>query len=290
MLKYNTIRQVALMYYVLYNPMSNKGLSNKEVEKLVNQLSKEDEVVMVNILEIHGSERNFIAKVKPEEKVVICGGDGTVNRFLNTLMDFEYDCRLFVFQCGSGNDLAREYDKQKMFEITDLAHRLPYAIINGQKKVVFINGIGMGFDAVVCAKKEEAYKNGVKKGYTSIVMETFKEYERYSVDLEIDGKDYHFDDVWCFVVNHGKYFGGGMKIAPKADRYDGLLDFCIVHGLSKGKFLTLFPTIFLGTHIKHEDYVTYIQCKSVKVKQIGASILQADGEVSYDVNTLEVGI
>ena len=36
------------MYYVLYNPMSNKGLSNKEVEKLVNQLKKEEEVEMVN--------------------------------------------------------------------------------------------------------------------------------------------------------------------------------------------------------------------------------------------------
>ena len=278
------------MYYVLYNPMSNKGLSNKEVEKLVNQLSQEEEVVMVNILEIQSSQKEFISKVKPDEKVVICGGDGTVNRFLNSLIDFEYNCRLFVFQCGSGNDLAREFEKQKMFEITDLAHNLPYAIINGEKKVAFINGIGMGFDAVVCAKKEEAYKSGVKKGYTSIVMETFKEYERYAVDLEIDGKDYHFDDVWCFVINHGKYFGGGMKIAPNADRFDGLLDFCIVHGLSKGKFLTLFPTIFLGTHIKHEDYVTYIQCKNVKVKKIGANILQADGEVSYGVNTLEVGI
>ena len=278
------------MYYVLYNPMSNKGLSNKEVEKLVNQLSKEDEVVMVSVLEVHGSEREFISKVKQEEKVVICGGDGTVNRFLNALIDFEFNCRLFVFQCGSGNDLAREFEKQKMFEITNLVHRLPHAIINGEKKIVFINGIGMGFDAVVCAKKEEAYKSGVKKGYTSIVMETFKEYDRYSCDLEIDGKDYHFDDVWCFVVNHGKYFGGGMKIAPKADRYDDLLDFCIIHGLSKAKFLTLFPTIFMGTHIKHEDYVTYIQCKNLKVKKIGAHILQADGEVSYDINSLEVNV
>ena len=276
------------MYYVLYNPMSNKGLSNKEVEKLVKQLETEDQVSMVNILEIHNSEREFISKIKEDEKVVICGGDGTVNRFLNAIIDLEYNCRLFVFQCGSGNDLAREFDKQKMFEITDLAHNLPYAVINGEKKLVFINGIGMGFDAVVCAKKEEAYRNGVKKGYTSIVMETFKEYEKYSVDLEIDGKDYHFDDVWCFVVNHGKYFGGGMKITPKADRYDGMLDFCIVHSLSKGKFLTVFPTIFLGTHIKLENYVTYIQCKSLKVKQIGANILQADGEVSYDVNSLEV--
>ena len=276
------------MYYVLYNPMSNKGLSNKEVEKLVNQLKKEDEVEMVNILEIHGSQIEFMSKVKPEEKVVICGGDGTVNRFLNSLIGCEIKCRLFVFQCGSGNDLAREFDKQKMFEITDLANRLPYAIINGEQKLVFINGIGMGFDAVVCAKKEEAYKNGVKKGYTTMVMETFKEYEKYSVDLEIDGKDYHFDDVWCFVVNHGKYFGGGMKIAPKADRYDDVIDFCIVHGLSKARFLSLFPTIFMGSHIKHEDVVTYIQCKHVKVKQIGADILQADGEVSYGVKTLEV--
>ena len=276
------------MYYVLYNPMSNKGLSNKEVEKLVNQLKKDEEVEMVNVLEINGQEKEFITKVKPEQKVVICGGDGTVNRFLNKISKYGFDCRLFVFQCGSGNDLAREFDKQKMFEITDLAHNLPYAIINGEKKKVFINGIGMGFDAVVCAKKEEAYRNGVKKGYTSIVMETFKEYEKYSIDLEIDGKDYHFDDVWCFVVNHGKYFGGGMKIAPKADRLDGKLDFCIVHSLSKAKFVSVFPTIFLGTHIKLEDYVTYIQCEHVKVKQIGADILQADGEVSYNVKSLEV--
>jgi diacylglycerol kinase family enzyme len=277
------------MYYVLHNPKSNKGLSRLKVAALIRNIKKKHEVKKVNVIRILNEEKEFLKELTQDDALVICGGDGTINRFVNGIIECEIICKVFIYQCGSGNDMSRDFQKG-MFEVTDVFKKLPKVKINGQKDATFINGIGMGFDALVCQRKEEYSNNKIKKGYGAIALESLKDFKPYSLDIEVDGEDMHFDNVLLFVVNHGKYFGGGMKITPKADRHDGLLDFCIVHTLSKAKFVTVFPTIFLGTHIKLENYVTYIQCKSVKVKQIGASILQADGEVSYDVKSLEVRI
>lgn len=100
-------------------------------------------------------------------------------------------CRVFVKACGRGNDLARDYRRRKIFEITHLVNDLPTLKINDQSPGIFINGMGMGVDSHVCEKQIENAKTGIRQSYYAIALKVFKKFKPYSLDLTIDGQDYH---------------------------------------------------------------------------------------------------
>jgi diacylglycerol kinase (ATP) len=54
---------------------------------------------------------------------------------------------------------------------------------------------------------------------------------------------------------HGAYFGGGMKIAPKAHRKDAHLDLVIVKNVPKWILILIFPSIYFGGHVIFKKWV-----------------------------------
>jgi diacylglycerol kinase family enzyme len=79
------------------------------------------------------------------------------------------------------------------------------------------------------------------------------------------------------VIANGQFFGGGMKIAPKAAPTDGVLDFQIEHA-SKREAIAVMPKVYKGQHVPHPDIL--------EAKRVQASIesdppllIEADGEV-----------
>ncbi|MEZ4628388.1 MAG: hypothetical protein R2912_10025 [Eubacteriales bacterium] len=63
-------------------------------------------------------------------------------------------------------------------------------------------------------------------------------------------------DVLIIAAGNGTHFGGGMMVTPKADPFDGLLDICVIHGLSKLKAYLILPKFMKGEHLTTK-YVTY---------------------------------
>ena len=265
------------MYYVLYNPSSNDGKANKKINKLYNELSVVDECYKLNILEISGKEIIFLNSLEYDDIVYICGGDGTLNRFLNAIGENEYKCKLLFYSCGSGNDFKREYKDTEFIDLDPIRKNISKCIINGDEKFYFINGIGIGLDAVVCRSKNQLSFTGAKKSYFNITYSSFKKFRPYSLDIVIDEEKKHYDNVWLMVCNNGKYFGGGMKVCPDAVRDDGTFELVIIHSIPRWLMMLLFPLIYLGWH-RHIKGVEYIKCKSIKAIPDGCTILQMDGE------------
>src|SRR5204862_2579136 len=69
---------------------------------------------------------------------------------------------------------------------------------------------------------------------------------RVSVDDEIRGGRMH--DV---IVANGRYFGGGMMIAPEADPEDGRFDVLLLGDLTKRDLLLTLPKTYKGKHLPH---------------------------------------
>jgi diacylglycerol kinase (ATP) len=72
-------------------------------------------------------------------------------------------------------------------------------------------------------------------------------------------------------------YGGGMRIAPKAQLDDGLLDVCFVRKVKKARLLRLFPTVFSGDHLGIDE-VRYFQSESLRVETESPLDVYADGE------------
>ena len=68
-----------------------------------------------------------------------------------------------------------------------------------------------------------------------------------------------------------------MKVAPKADMTDGLLDACLIGAMSKAKLLTLFPSVYGGNHLKFTE-VEYFQGRKFHLATDPPVDVYADGE------------
>ncbi len=265
------------MYYVLYNPSSSDGKSNKKINKLYANLSKIDECYKLNLLEIVDKEIIFLNSLVEEDIVYLCGGDGTLNRFLNAIGENEVKCKLLFYSCGSGNDFKRDFPKEKFVDLEPIRKNLSKCYINGNEKFYFVNGIGVGIDAVVCRSKNQLNYTGAKKSYFKITLSTFKKFRPYSLDIIADGEEIHYDNVWMIICNNGRYIGGGMKVCPDAVRDDGTFEIVVVHSLPRWLIILLFPLIYFGWH-RHVRGVDYVKCHNLKIVPDGCTILQMDGE------------
>src|SRR5579863_1604209 len=72
-------------------------------------------------------------------------------------------------------------------------------------------------------------------------------------------------------------YGGGMKIAPRAQMDDGLLDVCVIGGVDPFKLACMSPTVYFGRHlsIREVDYFTAVQLRVVTEYPLD---VYADGE------------
>lgn len=277
-----------MKYIILYNPKSNRGKTNKNINKLKNKLIKKGNQVEVESLLSITNTKEYIKTLNNEDKIIIFGGDGTLHYLANKLIDINFEQEIFVARkAGTGNDFVRSL-RQKTFliKINDYIKNLPYQFDNNKKRY-FINSVGIGLDALVCDFVE---KKGSKTegNYFKSALKGIKNAQTYNLTIEIDGKEKTFKKVWFTVVCNSQYFGGGMKISPKSVRLDDKLEIVVVNRVRRWLLLLIFPTIYLGIHGMFKKWVHFYEGKHIKIKTDQEHFVEFDGEKSSPTNSLEI--
>jgi len=72
-------------------------------------------------------------------------------------------------------------------------------------------------------------------------------------------------------------YGGGMKIAPRAQLDDGILDICVIGDMNRSKLFCLFPTLYFGRHLSIPQ-VEYFQTDYLRLETEEPLDVYADGE------------
>ena len=72
-------------------------------------------------------------------------------------------------------------------------------------------------------------------------------------------------------------YGGGMKIAPRAQLDDGILDICVIGDMNRSKLFCLFPTLYFGRHLSIQQ-VEYFQTDYLRLETEEPLDVYADGE------------
>ena len=274
------------MNYILFNPKSNSENNDLNIIPGKEELERRG-VKQISLLDL--DVRAFSTTLTEGDRVLICGGDGTLHHFANNTHGIDFPCPVFLVRSGTGNDFLNDLGQngtEDLIDVRNYIKTLPAVEIDGEKRY-FINGIGMGIDGAVCDEVEK-YKarTGKKANYTAIAIELLLyKYKRPSATVTVDGVTHHFNDVWMASAMHGRYFGGGMMISPTQDRNSGKMSVMVMHGGSRPKILTIFPTVFKGTHIKHTEIVEIFECDEVTVTFDRPIAFQADGETKADMIT-----
>lgn len=284
------------MIYVLFNPLSDNSRGEQDARMWAEaNLKGKPEFKSVIKLDFKG----FFDALSKDDEVILCGGDGTVNRFINDMYGYDFKCKLFYAKCGSGNDFyndVEQYEKDGKVEFTQFLKDLPLVTVNGIK-ARFINGIGYGIDGDCCvvADKIKEQDKDAKIDYSSIAVGlllgtgklpdgTKTVFDPRHCKVEADGKVYEFDNVWLAASMHGKFYGGHMMAAPGQDRLNNGGHCTLTVLSSKGRVPTLlrFPTFSSGKH-DGKKFITHIVAKHVKVTFDSPCGLQIDGDVVKDV-------
>lgn len=275
------------MTYALYNPFAGNQTCEEQSKKL-REFYSPDELVFRSMADINYSE--FFPSLNADDKVIICGGDGTLNRFVNDTRDIAITNDILYYAAGSGNDFLRDLGKEKgtaPFKINQYIENLPSVTVNG-RETLFINAIGFGIDGYCCEVGDEMRKksNGKPVNYTSIAIKgLLYAFRPTDATVVIDGKEKRYKKVWIAPTMHGRFYGGGMIAAPDQRRNapDGKFSVVIWHGSNKLKTLMVFPSIFKGEHVKHSECIDIVRADEVTVKFDKPCALQIDGETILNV-------
>jgi len=279
------------MTYILYNPLAGMGHRQEEIEALAAGYEQASLTDMTQISDYAA----FFETVGEEDTVILCGGDGTVSRFVNDTRGLRLPKRLGYYPNGSGNDFARDLGVTETGKVIDLSEEmfrgLPTVAVNG-KELLFINGIGYGIDGYCCEKGDELREKNATLAdpkpinYTSIAVKGLLfDYRPRNVTVTVDGKVHTFKNVWLAPVMHGRYYGGGMMPTPAQDRFSEprKLSVMVFHDIGKFRTLMIFPSLFEGKHIAHDKVVTILEGQTITVAYDRPAPMQIDGETVKNV-------
>jgi diacylglycerol kinase family enzyme len=99
------------------------------------------------------------------------------------------------------------------------------------------------------------------------------------VRWRVDGGAWHEEKLTALSVCNGRYFGGGMKVAPDARMDDGLFDVVVWEGLGITDLVVKRPMLYDGTHVRLPN-TRVLRARVVEAEPMrGAQVhLDVDGE------------
>lgn len=263
------------MKYYLYNQKANNGIKPDLPGIELTDATKID-------------YPEFFGSLGEDDEVVLVGGDGTINYLINHVDCENIRNNIYILGAGTGNDFLNDINEEAGKEIllNPYLKNLPVATVKG-KKYKYINNMSFGIDGFCCeeADKIKARKPNKKINYTAIAIKgllyAFKPRHAW---IEVDGKQYEYDNVWLAPAMKGRYCGGGMMLAPGQDRNSDKLTVIVYMCKSKLKSLKCFPLIFDGKHVELTDMVKVIEGNHVHVRFSEPCAVQIDGETILDVS------
>ncbi|MBB1042045.1 diacylglycerol kinase [Dietzia sp. Cai40] len=210
------------------------------------------------------------------DALAVCGGDGMVS--LAVQAQAFSGVPIGIIPAGTGNDLAREYgiplDSPEAaadvvaggrVEQVDLGRATP----DGGDPHLFASVLCAGLDSAVNRRVNEMTILGGPLRYVLASIIEFPTYRprrfRMTFDAGGAGEETVETEVLLSAFAITRSYGGDMRIAPDADRSDGLFDVCYVGRISKPRLAWHFRRIYSGTHVGLRG-VTTRRCRSVRIE------------------------
>lgn len=287
-----------MKHVFIINPTAGKTDSTKEIREQIHKLKTTDPVE-IHLTRSQGEAEHIarqIAESGDEVRVYACGGDGTANEVLTGIAGHK-NCAMGIIPIGSGNDFVRAMEPYTREDFLSVE-----AMVEGEEQEIDLlecqgkysmNIFSVGFDSEVADNVDRFKKlRGVSGSLAyklSIVYCLFTK-RKHPVKIYLDGKPFEGADykktTLLAVAANGKYYGGGIKAAPKALLDDGYMDFVHVNTLSVLKFVSIVGKYMKGEHIDNPKlpFVTFGRYKKIKFEAETPINVNFDGEIYKMVN------
>lgn len=291
------VRNPADRWFVIVNPIAGSGrglIDFPQISKLLRNDDIRHDAVFTEHKH-HATELTVTAANQGYRKIIVIGGDGTLNEVVNGLFIQKavepHEILLAVIAVGTGNDWVRTFGIPQHYSEAIRAIREERSFLQDVGAVTYTeshytqtrymaNVAGLGFDAYVIS----IFNHLKVKGYTGKWMYLFsivKSYFRYKsagVRIWVDDKTVFNNLMFSLAIGICKYNGGGVQQLPNALADDGLLDLTIIRPVHWWHIVFRLKKLFNGD-IYQIGHVIHVQGRSVRIESAPAIKLETDGEL-----------
>lgn len=278
---------------LIVNARAGKGKVSKNLPELIENLEARGIGYQVRMTEGPGHATQIARESlhKGDRFLVAVGGDGTVHEVVNGMIEddkaIDPESVLGVVAAGTGCDFIKTFGipatASHAAAHLDGHEHFPIDIgkitltVDGESVVRYfanIAEVGIGAATVGTAQRLPRWLGPTV--YFFAFWLTLRKHRIADVTIDLVDRTYE-GKLNNLVVANGQFFGGGMKIAPKAAPTDGLFDIQIEHA-RKREAIAIMPKVYKGQHVPHPDI---FEAKRVKcsVECDRPLPIEADGEL-----------
>lgn len=271
----------------IVNPVAGSRFAASYTDKVKEMIHRYDVKARIVLTKHkgHGTELAAEFATKGFRYIIAVGGDGTVNEVAKGLVGKDRII-MGVISAGTGNDFNQILGFPERFNNEDWETFFKKNVIgidvgscNGN---IFLNGMGLGFDAQVAAeniKDQSKMRKSGKNRYIWHIIKTILYYKEQPMTIIADGQ---IKQTGCFMntIANGRRFAGGFMVTPRAIANDGLLDICMIKKLSLPQRFNMLRKVPGGSHIGDKK-VTYYRTGRLRIEFDTEVPHHLDGEIFF---------
>ncbi len=279
---------------LIVNPRSGRGAVGKTLPALTEAMRARGlEFDIVETTRAHHASEAAAQSLRDGVRYVVAvGGDGTVHEVVNGMFDgttpIAPDAVLGVAAAGSGSDFVRTFGLDRKPEViakhlsTEHTMDIDVGVVDyldstgGQARSLFANIAEIGYGAEVVRRAERFPRWFGRLRYLIGAYAAIRGGTRPVTTVKVAHTESTAPLVELVVANC-QFFGGAMKVAPRALPDDGKFNVQIYTG-ERSQMFAMTMKIYRGEHLPHPD-VTEYQSATVELDPPTPLLLEADGEV-----------
>lgn len=254
------------------------------IEEMLRKHNIDGEIILTEYAG-HATQLSSHYAEKGMRYIIAVGGDGTLNEVARPLIGNK-KIVTGIIPAGTGNDYSQipgfpnrftEKDWDIFFRRDVISQDV--GTVNG---AIFLNGMGLGFDAEVAAQNytgEGKVRKGGADKYIWHIVKTLLFFKERKMIIITNGDRIETD---CFMntISIGRRFAGSFFLTPKAVANDGLLDVCAIKRLNLFQRFKLLLKVPKGEHIT-DKHVNYFQTSSIDLEFPMEVPFHVDGELNF---------
>ena len=271
----------------IVNPVSGLKKSLKVYYEAKNYFEKSNFTTSLFVSEYPNHIKDYVSKIDKNtfERLIIFGGDGTINEVVNGLQDSNnlQSFKLGIIPTGSGNSVAHDTG---LLDVQDAIHKCVGDVIikmdvnqvdfdSFSRLSVSVLGWGMFSFGNIRAEKLRLL-GPIRYDVASII--TLLENKVHKAEIQMDGE--HKMLECAFIVGcNSKHTGKGMIVAPKGGFADKKIDLITVgKNVNRFQVFEVFQKVYKGTHIDL-PFVENIKVDSFSIDPGEMSFYNIDGDI-----------
>lgn len=276
------------MQYIqlVYNPVAGQRIFHMNLDLFIEVFQKKGYEVHVHRTVNNQDFEKYLVQSDLKEcaAVIVAGGDGSINRVINTMFKNNIDIPLGVIPAGTANDFAKHLgipqDQQEA--ILMLANmNIGYVDVGKVNDDYFINVCCGGLFTNISQNIDLELKNTLGKlAYYIKGVQQLPNFKRFKFRIEHE-KGVIEDYFYLFLLLNGSSAGGFAKLGQNADITDGVMDFVGIKACQLSDISRLFYKILMGEHLNDKDIV-FFQSSHLKIENLedieGFEETDIDGE------------